>query len=62
MLVARTLNARDYVVDYRTGVGIRVSPHFYNTEAEIDQLITELAAIVRTGNYDEAATRPGIVT
>ena len=27
---ARTLNARDYIIDYRPGVGIRVSPHFYN--------------------------------
>ncbi len=62
LLVARTLNARDYVVDYRAGVGIRVSPHFYNTEAEIDQLITELARIVRTRAYDAGATRRTIVT
>ena len=55
LLVARTLNARDYVVDYRPGVGIRVSPHFYNTEEEVDRLIAELARIVRTKDYDSEA-------
>jgi kynureninase len=44
--VAHTLNARDFVVDYRPGVGIRVSPHFYNTFEEIDRLMAELARIV----------------
>jgi kynureninase len=61
-LVARTLSARDYVVDYRRGVGIRVSPHFYNTEDEVDQLMEELARIVATKDYDTNATRAGIVT
>jgi kynureninase len=46
--VAKTLNARDFVVDYRPGVGIRLSPHFYNTMDEIDAIMAELADIVRT--------------
>jgi kynureninase len=62
LLAARTLNSRDYVVDYRAGVGIRVSPHFYNTEAEVDQLIGELARIVRTRDYDPTASRRTVVT
>ncbi len=41
--IARTLNARDFVVDFRPGVGIRVSPHFYNTFEEIDRLVEEVA-------------------
>jgi kynureninase len=62
LLVARTLNARDYVVDYRPGVGIRVSPHFYNTEDEVDRLIAELARIVHTRDYHSDAARHTIVT
>jgi len=62
LLAARTLNARDFVVDYRAGVGIRVSPHFYNTEAEVDQLIAELARIVQTRDYDPNASRRTVVT
>jgi kynureninase len=62
LLVAGTLNARDFVVDFRAGVGIRVSPHFYNTESEIDELLAELARIVRTRDYDAGAGRRTIVT
>jgi kynureninase len=46
--VAKALNARDFVVDYRPGVGIRLSPHFYNTMDEIDAMMGELDRIVRT--------------
>jgi selenocysteine lyase/cysteine desulfurase len=46
--VAKILNAQDFVVDYRPGVGIRLSPHFYNTMDEIDAMMAELARIVRT--------------
>jgi kynureninase len=49
--VARTLNAHDYVVDYRPGAGIRVSPHVYNTEEELDSFVNELAEIVRRRDY-----------
>jgi kynureninase len=62
LLVARTLNARDYVVDYRPGVGIRISPHFYNTEDEVDRLMAELARIVVTRDYDPGARHGSIVT
>ena len=44
--VAQALNARDFVVDYRPGVGIRVSPHFYNTLDELDRLFEEIARIL----------------
>jgi kynureninase len=59
--VARTLNARDIVVDYRPGVGIRLAPHVYNTLAEIDRTIDAIAEIVRTKSYSEV-TRPTVVT
>ncbi|MGH8163121.1 MAG: aminotransferase class V-fold PLP-dependent enzyme, partial [Rhodanobacteraceae bacterium] len=36
------LIARRVFVDYRPGCGIRVSPHFYTTDAEIDTLFAEL--------------------
>ncbi len=49
--VAATLNARDFVVDYRPGVGVRLSPHFYNTMDEIDAMMRELNRIVRTRDF-----------
>jgi kynureninase len=51
-LVSRTLKARDFVVDYRPPVGIRISPHFYNTLDEIDRIMAEIAAIVEKKDYD----------
>ena len=53
--IAKTLNARDFVVDFRPGVGIRVSPHFYNTFEEIEWLIAEIARIVERREYEVSA-------
>jgi kynureninase len=52
LLVARTLKARDFIVDYRPQVGIRISPHFYNTADEVDRIMAEIESIVATRNYD----------
>lgn len=49
--VSRTLNARDFVVDHRPGVGIRLSPHFYNTMDELDAMMREIDRITRTKDY-----------
>jgi len=37
---------REVIVDYRPGAGIRLSPHFYNTEEEIDHAMAEIASIL----------------
>jgi len=51
LLVARTLKARDFVVDYRPPVGVRISPHFYNTTDEIDRVMAEVASITSKKDY-----------
>jgi kynureninase len=61
-LVSRTLKARDFVVDYRPPVGIRISPHFYNTLEEIDRIMGEMARIVETKDYDSTAPFKSVVT
>jgi kynureninase len=60
--VSRALKARDFVVDFRPGVGIRVSPHFYNTMDEIDRLMGEMAQIVERKDYDVDAPSRSVVT
>ena len=42
------LDARGIVVDHRPGAGIRVAPHFYSTEEEVDYTVAELGKILRT--------------
>jgi kynureninase len=51
--VSRTLKARNVLVDYRPPVGIRISPHFYNTFEEIEETMSEIATIVRKKDYVE---------
>jgi kynureninase len=39
------LVARGFVVDHRPGVGLRISPHFYNTLDEVHAVLTEVESI-----------------
>jgi kynureninase len=46
--VVRALEERNVLVDYRPGAGIRVGPHFYNTDEEIERFVDEVKAILET--------------
>jgi kynureninase len=39
------LIARGYTCDYRPGAGLRLGPHFYTSDEEIDACVAEVAAI-----------------
>lgn len=43
------LLAREVICDFRPGAGVRLSPHFYNTEAECDRAIALLADLAGGG-------------
>ena len=45
--VCRELLERDVLVDYRPQAGVRMSPHFYNTDDEIDRAIATVDEILR---------------
>jgi kynureninase len=40
-----TLIARGYTCDYRPGAGLRLGPHLYTTDDEIEAVLTEVASI-----------------
>jgi kynureninase len=44
--VLQELLRRDILVDYRPQAGVRASPHFYNTEQEVDHLVDSIASIL----------------
>jgi kynureninase len=44
--VMRELIAREILVDYRPRAGVRLSPHFYNREDEIDFALTQMEEIL----------------
>jgi kynureninase len=51
--IASELNARNYLVDYRPKAGIRVSPHFYNTDSELDDILNEIGIIIDDKSYEK---------
>lgn len=54
--VSRELVARDFLVDFRPHAGIRVSPHFYTKDEELESTIREIDRILETKAYEEHLT------
>ncbi len=44
--VTRELVRREILVDYRPGAGIRIAPHFYTTDDEVEHTVRELRGIL----------------
>jgi kynureninase len=53
--VHRELGERGIVCDFRPGAGIRLGPHFYNTEDELQHTVGQLADIVESGSFAQHA-------
>ena len=47
--VSQALLARDIMIDYRPKAGIRIAPHFYNTEAEVRAALLAIGEILEMG-------------
>ena len=43
--ITSELIRREFIVDYRPGAGVRISPHFYNTDEELHLVIEEMKII-----------------
>jgi kynureninase len=50
--VAQALIAQDILVDYREGAGIRVAPHFYNTDKELEEAVAAMVEILQHKSYE----------
>jgi kynureninase len=44
--VTKELERREVLVDYRPGAGIRIAPHFYTSDEEVDRTIGEIRSII----------------
>jgi kynureninase len=60
--VSRALKARGILCDYRPGAGVRLSPHFYTSDAEVEAAVAELADIVASGAWRPFAEADPTVT
>lgn len=45
--VSRELLAREILVDWRPKAGVRFSPHFYNSDAEVEKALAAVVEILK---------------
>jgi kynureninase len=60
--VAQYLLARDVVVDYRPNAGIRVAPHFYTSDEELEAAVAMIDEALETGGWRAYEGRRSVVT
>jgi len=60
--VAQALLARDVVVDFRPGAGIRVAPHFYTTDDELDAAVAAIDEILAKEEWTRYVHTSSVVT
>lgn len=49
--LTKELIRREFIVDYRPGAGVRISPHFYTKDEELDLVISEMKKIADAGAH-----------
>ena len=49
--ITKELIRREFIVDYRPGAGVRISPHFYTSDEELELVVREMKAIRDTRAY-----------
>jgi kynureninase len=50
--VHRELAARQILCDFRPETGLRIGPHYFNTDAEVRYALGQVREIVETGAYE----------
>jgi kynureninase len=60
--VAQALLARDVIVDYRPGAGIRIAPHFYTTDDEVESAVGIIDDILAKESWKRYTAEKTVVT
>lgn len=60
--MSQYLLARDIIVDFRPGAGIRIAPHFYTTDAEIERVMTAMDEALESGDWKQHQRGHAVVT
>jgi kynureninase len=50
--ITKELVRREFIIDYRPGAGVRISPHFYTTDEELGLIVTEMKNIRDGREYE----------
>jgi kynureninase len=60
--VAQHLLSRNILVDYRVGAGIRIAPHFFSKEDEVEEAVAEIDASLESGTWQRFSEKIAVVT
>ena len=60
--VSQYLLARDFVVDYRPNAGIRVAPHFYTSDEELETAVLAIDEILAKEDWKRYSAERPVVT
>jgi kynureninase len=60
--VSQYLLERDVIVDYRPGAGIRIAPHFYTTDQELELALTTIDEALADGGWRRFERQRSVVT
>ena len=60
--VAQALLAREVIVDYRPGAGIRVAPHFYTSDTEVEGVVAMIDEILASDAWKPFVDTTLVVT
>jgi len=52
--ITRELVRREFIVDYRPGAGVRISPHFYTKDEELELVIAEMKKTRDSKSFHES--------
>ncbi|MEO8908925.1 MAG: aminotransferase class V-fold PLP-dependent enzyme [Gemmatimonadaceae bacterium] len=60
--VTQHLVSREILVDYRVGAGIRIAPHFFTKDEELDAAMQEIEACLESGSWQRFTEKIAVVT
>lgn len=60
--VTQHLLSRDILVDYRVGAGIRIAPHLFTSEEELEEAVHEIDAALESGSWQRYSEKVAVVT
>ncbi len=51
--IHKELSERQILCDFRPGAGIRIGPHYFTSDAELERVIEQIGEIIETGAYEQ---------
>ena len=60
--VTQHLLSRNILVDYRVGAGIRIAPHFFTRDDELDEAVSEIDKALESGSWQRFSEKIAVVT